>query len=124
MKLLATGGTRSLDAFQCLMKGILGQVLAFFPIAGQAIDGVKDQFVVFLNKFFYRLSGKRTIHTLLFIRVAISRDTYEDAQEGEFVTELSMQKATKENWIFGRVSLQRSESKNPIFSGYRKCSSM
>ena len=86
MKLVAAGGTCSLNALQCLMKGILGQVLAFFPIAGQAIDGVKDQFVVFLNKFFYRLGGTHAIHTLLFIRVVLARDTYEDARKGGFVT--------------------------------------
>ena len=100
MKLVAAGGTCSLNAFQGLMKGILGKILAFFPVAGQTVDGMKDQFAIFLNKFFYRLGGMHAIHRILFIHVVILRDTYGDARGRGFVTEFSMKKVTKRKLDF------------------------
>ena len=100
MELVATGGTRSFNALKGMMKGILSEILTFFPVAGQAIDGMKDQFAIFLNKFFYRLSSMHAIHTILFIHVVILRDTYGDARERGFVTEFSMKKVTKRKLDF------------------------
>src|SRR5579859_1227934 len=62
LKVGTTSRASSINAFQCKMKGFLRQILAFFPIIGQAIDGMKDQFVVFMNERLYRLCRGSGIH--------------------------------------------------------------
>jgi hypothetical protein len=53
MKLLSTRGASGINTFQSLMEGILSKILALFPISGQTIDGMKDQFAIFMNERLY-----------------------------------------------------------------------
>jgi hypothetical protein len=73
------------------VKGVLREILAFFPISvvavslaffpisGHAIDGMKDQSPIFMNKFFYRLVSRSRIHNNTLFRVSITRYSNEDA---------------------------------------------
>src|SRR5579875_127834 len=65
-KMLAAFCARCINRFQSLVECILGQILALFPIAGQAIDCMEDQLAVFRNEYFYRLRGWQCVHDLLF----------------------------------------------------------
>lgn len=62
MKLLTAGGTRGIDSFQRLVKRVLCQVLAFFPVACHTIDGMKHEPIIFPDEFFDCLSSRHLIH--------------------------------------------------------------
>ena len=66
MKVRTAGGVGRLNAFASLEKSILGKILAFLPIAGQAIDSMENQLIVFMNERLYRLVCRHSIHTTLF----------------------------------------------------------
>src|SRR4051794_22820334 len=53
MKMLTTRSASGINTLQSLMEGILSKILALFPIPGQTIDGMKDQFSIFMNECLY-----------------------------------------------------------------------
>ena len=81
MKLAATSGTSRVNRLQSLVKGILGQVLAFFPIACQAINRMEDQFAIFMNERFYCLSSRHRFHYKLFSLASHLRATLMEMHE-------------------------------------------
>ena len=82
MKLIATFGTSRVNGLQGLVKGVLGQVLAFFPIACQTINGMEDQFAIFMNERFYCLSSRHRFHYKLFSLASHLRATLMEMHDG------------------------------------------
>ncbi len=63
LEVRATGLPRRLNGFEGRQKSVLGEVLAFLPIAGQAIDYLEHQSAIVVNERLDRLGRRQGIDT-------------------------------------------------------------
>src|SRR6266404_4105077 len=68
MQVGATALSRRIYSSERLHKGVLGEILALFPVGGQAIDEVKDQLAILVHETLNRLGGGLGIHACSSLR--------------------------------------------------------